>query len=159
MGIKMVTSDKDVLKAYSASTEQQKRAIRMILEVAGEKGRNEAVSLPSPPVTMRERPHQPNYIDDSANLRNSIGYVIVEIGRKINPGKFGRKGGDSTEGVQAGRRYADQLAGEPAKGISLIFVAGMRYASYVQDRGYNVIASAVILMRREVNRMLNRIRR
>lgn len=153
----MVTSEKDILKEYSRASEQKRQAIRMVLSVAGERGRNEAVSLPSPSVLMRSQPHQPNYIDDTANLRNSIGYIIVEKGRAVNSGKFGRNGNVSTEGAQAGKNYAQSLAADHTKGFSLIFVAGMSYASYVQDRGYDVIASAVILIRREVVKLFKSI--
>lgn len=68
------------------------------------------------------------YLDQTGNLRNSIGYYIFDNGQLIH------KAGGNTQGEQA--------VMSAIKGVGLEFVglAGMNYASYVEAKGYNVIS-------------------
>lgn len=78
------------------------------------------------------------YQDQTANLRNSIGYIIVANGNIVTS-KFtvDYRGSEfSTQtlmGEQVGELYAKSLAEGFTKGYTLIVVAGMDYASYVED--------------------------
>lgn len=102
------------------------------------------------------------YKDRTGNLRNSTGYVVVKDGQIINSvfdqnhnanrGYPGRKNGKAV-----GRALALQLAGNFPKGLALIVVAGMKYASYVESKGRNVLTSSERLAQREVPRILNEI--
>ena len=56
-----------------------------------------------------------------------------------------------------GALLAERLAGEYPTGIVLIVVAGMKYAIYVADRGYDVLDSAEDLARREIPKMLEKL--
>lgn len=136
--------------------EKLKRAIIYNLSAIGEKVVNHARSLPSPPQTMAGQPHQPNYIDWTANLRNSIGYVIVVDGQVHKMGAFGKPGG-SGEGRSTGQAYARSLAREFPEGIALVVVAGMRYASYVSAKGYDVLDSSELLAEELVPKMLEKL--
>lgn len=99
------------------------------------------------------------YQNITGNLRSSLGYVVAQDGKIIKEGGFkqvqGRgenyekvffttkaqktvqfwargKAGDGSEGSRQGLEYARSLA-RSSKGLMLIVVAGMDYASYVND--------------------------
>jgi hypothetical protein len=95
---------------------------------------NEARALPSPPAANRGEPHQPNYIDDTGNLRSSIGYVIFNEGEIVKQNFTG-----NPEGVQMGLNQATKAAKQYPLGIVAVIVAGMDYALAVESKGYDVI--------------------
>lgn len=129
------------------------------LMYVGEMCVNKARNLPVPPRDVywdeekgekrRSIPsHKPNYIDWTANLRSSIGYVVAIDGRIVSKSDFAHEKGEKgngADGSKEGLRYARELAAKYPKGAALIVVAGMNYASYVQRKGYDVIASAELL--------------
>ena len=154
MPIRRTTPQSQIDAAVRKRMEKLKRAIIYNLSAIGEKVVNHARSLPSPPQTMAGQPHQPNYIDWTANLRNSIGYVIVVDGQVHGMGKFGN---GSSEGKSTGQAYARSLAPEFPEGIALVVVAGMRYASYVSAKGYDVLDSSELLAEELVPKMLEKL--
>lgn len=81
---------------------------------------------------------QRNYQDQTGNLTNSIGYVIVQSGNPIHQGGFIQAG----DGADAGLSIALKMAKSTPNSFSLIVVAGMNYAAYVEAKGYNVILPA-----------------
>lgn len=85
-----------------------------------------------------------NYTDRTGNLRSSIGFVVAEDGSVREEGGFYPLGG--SEGPDVGRAKALTIA-EGTAGITLVVVAGMEYAQYVADKGFNVLDSAEILAR------------
>ncbi|RKT01102.1 hypothetical protein [Chryseobacterium defluvii] len=76
------------------------------------------------------------YQDQTGNLRNSIGYVVVKHGNIINSiftgGTSGPKQSEES-GEKIGEDYAKELAKDFGNGYAVIVVAGMDYASYVED--------------------------
>lgn len=78
------------------------------------------------------------YMDRTGNLVNSVGYVVVDYG-KIVESKFevelrGKDFiADGVKGEDIGKAYAETLAEAHKSGFALIVVAGMEYASYVED--------------------------
>ncbi len=116
------------------------------------------------------------YQNITGNLRSSIGYVIGYNGKVIKEGGFhkikGRgenyqhvvfttrsgkhvdfwakaKYGDGSEGSRKGLEFARSfIMGK--QGYSFVLVAGMEYASYVNSKGYNVIDTAEIELRKIV---------
>jgi hypothetical protein len=94
----------------------------------------EARMLPSPPVEKRGEPHTPNYIDDTGNLRASIGYVVYNNGQKVSQNFEG-----ATEGMNNGIKTATKAAEQYPQGIVAVIVAGENYALCVESLGYNVI--------------------
>lgn len=78
----------------------------------------------------------PPYTVQSGNLVSSTGYAIVHDGQIVTMSSFqavpGPKG-DGQEGSATGKAYAKELAMRYTKGYALILVAGMEYASYVQE--------------------------
>jgi hypothetical protein len=114
---------------------------------------NEARSLPSPPATMRGTPHQPNYIDDTENLRSSIGYVIYNNGQRISQNFEGK-----SDGVNKGIQVADTAAQSWGTGIVAVIVAGEDYAGYVESKGYDVLSGPASNIRPLLEDKLSRLK-
>lgn len=79
-----------------------------------------------------------NYTDRTGNLTNSIGYAVVRNGEIIDFGGAVQQG----EGADNALKVAMKMAETLSNSFSLIIVAGMNYAAYVEARGYNVILPA-----------------
>lgn len=147
MGLKMTTGFNSLEHEIDQFSRNVERAIIRTLMVAGEKAVNHARSLPSPSAADLPHPvpkHQPNYIDWTANLRSSIGYVVSAYGKIASESSF-EPVRNGREGAEKGRAFARSLAAQFPETIALIIVAGERYASFVQDKGYDVIATATLL--------------
>lgn len=82
------------------------------------------------------------YLDQTGNLRSSIGYIISVDGEIIRQGEFNVVK-DGKDGTKSGEALAQALA-KTSKGITLIVVAGMHYAVYVSAKGLDVLDSAEI---------------
>src|SRR5699024_1823495 len=79
-----------------------------------------------------------SYTDRTGNLRNSIGYVVVQYGKVVKE-NFSIGNGYGEAKVQA-RAYALEVARElPADKTYLVWVAGMEYAKYVEAKGFDVL--------------------
>lgn len=118
-----------------------------VLRFVGEKAVNEAKANGS-------------YRDITANLRNSIGYVIVLNGKVIDENFEASAQGiePTTENpVRYGKNLAYQIA-KRHKQIALIVVSGMKYGLAVEARGRNVLTSAEQLANIEVPRLLSQLK-
>lgn len=93
---------------------------------------------------IRDRAGEDSWFDQTGNLRSSIGYAVIESGRKIIESAFPvvKKG---TEGAEEGRKMIDELASKYADTYAIVVVAGMEYAEYVEAmKGKDVLASTEI---------------
>ena len=88
---------------------------------------------------------QRSYTDQSGNLTNSIGYVIVQSGDPIHYGGFIQPG----DGADAGLKVALKMAKNAPNSFSLIILAGMNYAACVEAKGYNVILPAELKAKKD----------
>lgn len=89
-----------------------------------------------------------NYTDQTANLRNSIGYIIVQANRVVyesfvgdNAPRHDPQGkADAAQARAFGLNYAKEV-GATLRGNKtfLVLVAGMEYARHVEAKGYDVI--------------------
>lgn len=105
---------------------------------------------------IREARDNGSYMDQTGNLRSSIGYVVVVDGQIVRKNVVDLvKNG--TEGTKEAEAFLERLASEHSSGICLIVVAGMNYASYVEGRGYNVLTSAELLAERLVPQLLEQV--
>lgn len=78
------------------------------------------------------------YTDRTGDLRNSIGYLVVQYGRIITE-NFSIGSGHE-KGKQEARAHAIEVARElPPSKTYLVWVAGMEYARYVEAIGFDVI--------------------
>jgi hypothetical protein len=97
-----------------------------------------------------------DYMDQTGNLRSSIGYVLLKNGRVIRSGGFEQVKG-ATDGVKEGTALTTKLISENGRGIVLIVVAGMKYAAYVEALNRNVLTSAELLSERLVPEIMNKL--
>lgn len=88
------------------------------------------------------------YQDRTGNLRNSIGYLILKDGVQVSMNI------QDGEGAATAKHQLLALASRYPHGIVLIVVAGMNYASSVEARNYNVLASAELLAEKLVPEIL-----
>lgn len=96
-----------------------------------------------------------NYLDQTGNLRSSIGYAVLRGGRVAYRSDFNKvKQGE--KGQLWGKSFLKEVARKYNHGIVLIVVAGMNYAAYVETKR-NVIASAELLAKQQVPRLLKSI--
>lgn len=148
MPIKRLTPPEEINRYIAEGMERRKQALIRSYCIIGEQVVNHARSLPSLSAAdfkgRKIPPHQPNYIDWTANLRSSIGYIVSLDGEIVQMSSFDvvKEGG---EGAKGGKEYAMQLVRDFPKGIVLIVVAGMNYASYVSAKGYDVLDSSELL--------------
>lgn len=80
------------------------------------------------------------YKDRTHLLRSSIGFVIYNHGKKVAE-SFGSTGGEKgSEGVEKGKRMAEEAAAQYPNDIVAVIVAAADYALYVESKGYDVIS-------------------
>lgn len=147
MPIEQLTPGSEIDAMTEREIRRMRKAIIRILSYVGERSVVHVRTLPSPsaadfPTYPRIPPHQPYFIDWTGNLRSSVGYVTVEDGKIVKSGGFD---GNGDEGERRGRTTARRAAREFPEGYALIVVAGMNYAAYVTDKGYDVLDSAETL--------------
>lgn len=88
------------------------------------------------------------YTDRTGNLRNSIGYIVLKHGNVVSSMfEAGQRGPEfdskETPGEKVGEAFAREIAKDFQVGYALIVVAGMEYASYIEDvKHLDVIAPA-----------------
>lgn len=130
----------DIERMLKDKIEKYQEKIVRVLRYVGEKCINEAREYGS-------------YQDRTGNLRSSIGYIILKDGKPIEKGgfKITKSGGN---GQKEGETFINKIISQYPKGFVLVVVAGMKYASYVEARNYNVLTSAELLAEREVLKLL-----
>ena len=143
MPIKLVTPQSEIDAYIDSSIEKALQVVVNTFMYVGE-------------ACIREARVRGSYMDQTGNLRSSIGYVVVadgEIVRKniVDTVKNG------TDGAKEADSFIESLASELSASVGLIVVAGMNYASYVAGRGYDVLTSAELLAKRLVPQLLEQI--
>ena len=125
MGIKPKFGSGVVAAQVNAFQERLEKATQYMLQYLGE-------SL------AKYAKDQHTYTDQTGNLTNSIGYAVVRKGKIVTYGGESQPG----EGAEEGLKVAQQMAAKLPNSFSLIIVAGMNYAAYVEAKGYDVILPA-----------------
>lgn len=144
IGVKMTTTKGELRKmAVKVMEDFRRKAIRILTKV-GEEAVNEARA-------------SGNWTDRTGNLRSSIGYVITEDGALVTSSEFAPsdKGTDKATGQSEGRAQAVRIASE-TRGLALVVVAGMNYAVYVADKGFNVLSSSQILAEMRIRELFKK---
>nr|WP_228453693.1 hypothetical protein [Chryseobacterium manosquense] len=132
---------------FRQAEEQHINQIVRVLRFVGEKAVNEARASGS-------------YQDRTANLRNSVGYVIIVNGKIVDENfSISANGSEpsSENPIKYGRDLAHEIASQYNE-IALIVVSGMKYGAYVEARGYNVLTSAEQLANVQVPMLLKQLR-
>lgn len=105
----------------------------------------------------RDRAGKDSWFDQTGNLRSSIGYVVGRDGEVVSEGGF-RTILNGATGSSEGKQFANELASSYANKYFLIVVAGMKYASYVEEMdNKDVLASASLFAEKELPKMVKRI--
>lgn len=94
-----------------------------------------------------------HYKDRTANLRNSIGYIVISKGQVVRdtfdgnfpPDPKHAEESDPAMAHQKGLEYALEVGRQLDRDKTyLVLVAGMEYAVYVQGKGFDVLAGAEV---------------
>ena len=147
MGIKRITTDKQISDDINRQSKSIGAGIINILHYVGQQFVSDArqsLKIDTAAFPARRKPtakdgkkKQPatgDYMDDTGNLRGSIGYFVLLDGVTIQANLEG-----PSKGVTAAQSMLSKV---PVKsGYQLIGVAGMDYASYLESQGFNVITS------------------
>ena len=143
MGIKLKTSNHEIALHLERSQERMIDQIIMNLQYVGE-------------ACITEARDRGSYQDQTGNLRSSIGYVIVKDGQIVSKGLNDEA--QAENGRKRANSYLDELAAKCENGkITLIVVAGMNYAAYVERSGYNVLTSAELLAEQLVPQLMKQL--
>lgn len=100
------------------------------------------------------------YTDRTANLKSSIGGVLLRGGKPVTYKGFQQQAATADIGVQTGMEYINSLIQNfQLPGYTIILVAGMEYASYVQDKhGYNVLKKTELKARMDLPKAVQRLK-
>ncbi|MBS9774583.1 MAG: hypothetical protein KGV59_05435 [Tenacibaculum sp.] len=96
------------------------------------------------------------YVDDTGNLRSSIGYIILNNGKVVDA-NFKKIGDDGDTGVSIGYQVAEEVARDYPKGYALIGVAGMHYACALERRHHIDVISGSAPTEQEIRELLESI--
>ncbi|MGI6572903.1 MAG: hypothetical protein ACOX19_05730 [Fermentimonas sp.] len=97
------------------------------------------------------------YLDDTGNLTSSIGYAVYRDGKRIGVSAFESILG-AKEGKAAGLDALDRIAEGIGKEWALVVVAGMKYAVYVEAKGYDVLSSSKLVCEMEAKRLMSELK-
>lgn len=143
MQFRLATPETEIDAYIDASIEKARNSIVQCLMFVGES-------------CVTEARDNGSYMDQTGNLRSSIGYAVVVDGQ-IARSKVSEQVKDGVAGKGEATAFLSRLASEHKTGICLIVVAGMNYAVYVEGRGKNVLTSAKLLADRLVPQMLEQL--
>jgi len=104
----------------------------------------------------REIPAEVGFMDQTGNLRSSIGYMVFKDGVAVHEGYTVTKTGG--EGRIKGETLAKKVGARYTQGVSLVVTAGMDYAIYVEAKGRDVLTSAELFAKQELPKMLNELK-
>lgn len=109
-----------------------------------------------------------NYTDQTANLRNSIGYIVIQSNQVVYDSFVGSTAprndpqgeANAEKAHQRGLAYANQV-GMTLGGYKtyLVWVAGMEYARYVEAKGYDVIQGSGDWVEANAQKLIDEFRR
>lgn len=151
MAVKQITPMSSVREYLEKEIQRREAAILNTMAYVGES-------------CLRAARELNTYIDRTGNLRSSTGYAIVKDGKVWTKSSFRQENstgrhpaGTAFDGGSKGEEYLLSVISEFPKGIVLVLVAGMNYARFVQDYGYDVLDSAELLAERLVPQLMRQL--
>lgn len=114
---------------------------------------------------VRDRSGDESWYDHTGNLRSSVGYIVLYEGKEAQRGGFmptSAPEGNGSKGKQEGQNYLEETAKTVAESsdFSLVVVAGMNYAEFVEAMdNKDVLASTELWAREQVPLMLEKLKR
>jgi len=146
MGIKPKFSPDDVKKMIKVKTDRIDQVIISRLKYIGETFVNNARS-------------NNTYLDQTGNLRSSIGYIVLKNGKKQYENyQLSERGTEKQKGMSTGKQLANELASGLSIGYVLIVVAGMDYAASVESKGKDVLTASSILAKEQLITAMEKIK-
>lgn len=134
MGIRMTTSTAAIDRYLQRAARKLQENVLKALSKLGD----ESV------VRIRNRSADESWIDQTGNLRSSIGFAVYEQGAKFMESAFAQVLSGS-DGSTKGKEMINDLAKEYSKVYALVVVAGMEYAGEVEAlKSKDVLASTKI---------------
>lgn len=94
------------------------------------------------------------YKDQSTNLTSSVGCAVAVDGEIMQISGFEAIKPTGEQGAREGRSYVQSLASQFPTGITLIVVAGMNYAAYVERRGIGGMTGGELFAKQAVEDLL-----
>lgn len=101
-----------------------------------------------------------NYLDQTGNLRSSIGFVVMHNGNVIVQNfEKSQKGTDRETGLSKAISFTDEIAQNYQKGFVLIVVAGMEYAAAVESKNKDVITGSSLKAKADLAKAVRSIKK
>lgn len=125
------------------NTKELEKAFESMLKVTGEKTFLAFGEIGEKVVNQART--EKTYKDQTANLKSSTGYIIVE-GSKLSKKDYKKVKGSiksDVNGTVVGLEIAKESSDATKNEIELIIDAGMDYASYVEKKGKNVLTAFI----------------
>lgn len=144
-----MTADHDPIAAFAAYTAAVEKIVNVHVQTALQMLGSECVNK------IRDRRQEESWFDQTGNLRSSIGMAVVNRGKIAVESAFKTilKG---AKGSEEGRKYVESLAHLFADTYSLVVVAGMSYAEYVEAiESKDVLASTEVWASKELNKYID----
>jgi len=95
------------------------------------------------------------YNDITANLKSSIGGVVLKDGRPISYSGFE----GSEDGANDGKTFINSLISQVGSGYVILIVAGMEYATYVENyHNLNVLKKTELTLQSQMTAMFAKLR-
>lgn len=99
------------------------------------------------------------YEDQTSNLRGSIGGVLLKDGKPVTYRGFDYPKDEGKEGSTSGLEFINSLISNYRSGYVILIVAGMEYATYVEDiYAKNVLKKTELEMNRKFPQALNEVK-
>ena len=149
MGMRMTTKMSEVNAYLKAEAERIQRLTIRALSYLGE----QCVKV------ARDRAPELSWIDQTGNLRSSIGYIITHNGNIIQYSDF-KQVKQGSEGTKVGKDLATEIAKQFSNEYVLVVVAGMNYAEYVEARdNKDVLATPELFAKAELPKMIEKLKK
>lgn len=144
-------------KVVSVSLATQKSELAAIIQRALEKRKREYITWLQyvGEMCVNDARLSGSYTDRTGNLRSSTGYAIIDNGQIVKSADF-KQVAQGSAGPTNGKQFLQRIATESNSALVLVIVAGMNYAAYVQDKGYNVLDSAEALAEKLISKLLKK---
>ena len=104
----------------------------------------------------RDRSQDESWIDQTGALRSSVGYAVYEMGKKKIESDFPivKQG---AEGAEEGRKMLNDLARLYSDTYTLVVVAAMNYATFVESfESKDVLASTELMAQSKIDEYMRR---
>ena len=97
------------------------------------------------------------YMDQTGNLRSSIGYIVQKDGKKRAGSAF-EKYANGAEGQKSGAAFMKGLRAKYDTGYVLIVCAGMQYAASVESMGKDVLTASSTQAKKDLEQIFKNVR-